>query len=84
MYVSNSEQPNSRWYSGTGIYRPVWLYLLPVEHIEMDGIRITTLPGEIPAIGIDIATTGDGELDIEILEKGQLLTKVSSRAEQKK
>lgn len=84
VYVSNSEQPNSRWYSGTGIYRPVWLYLLPVEHIEMDGIRITTLPGEIPAIGIDIATTGDGELDIEILEKGQLLTKVSSRAEQKK
>ena len=47
VYVSNSEQPNSRWYSGTGIYRPVWLYLLPVEHIEMDGIRITTLPGEI-------------------------------------
>ena len=22
VYVSNSEQPNSRWYSGTGIYRP--------------------------------------------------------------
>jgi beta-galactosidase len=23
--VNNSEQPNSRWYSGSGIYRNVWL-----------------------------------------------------------
>ena len=23
--VRNADQPNSRWYSGTGIYRPVWL-----------------------------------------------------------
>ena len=27
--VRNSDQPNSRWYTGTGIYRPVWIYLLP-------------------------------------------------------
>ncbi|MBE0696054.1 MAG: beta-galactosidase, partial [Anaerolineaceae bacterium] len=25
--VNNSAQPNSRWYSGTGIYRHVWLRL---------------------------------------------------------
>lgn len=25
----NSDQPNCRWYSGTGIYRPVWLCVMP-------------------------------------------------------
>ena len=24
--VRNDEQPNSRWYSGAGLYRPVWLH----------------------------------------------------------
>ena len=43
----NSNQPNSRWYSGTGIYRPVWLYLLPENHICLQGIRVTTLDYKI-------------------------------------
>lgn len=29
LTVKNSDQPNSRWYSGTGIYRPVNLFVLP-------------------------------------------------------
>lgn len=27
--VDNSEQPNCRWYSGSGIYRHVWLETMP-------------------------------------------------------
>ena len=26
VFVDNSHQLNSRWYSGSGIYRPVWLH----------------------------------------------------------
>lgn len=26
VVVDNSRQPDSRWYSGAGIYRPVWLW----------------------------------------------------------
>ena len=26
VIARNADQPNSRWYSGTGIFRPVWLY----------------------------------------------------------
>jgi len=33
--------PNSRWYSGAGIYRSVWLYELPQTHIVPQGIYIT-------------------------------------------
>lgn len=38
--VDNSLEPNSRWYSGSGIYRPVHLVIKPKEHIE--NVRITT------------------------------------------
>ena len=43
VYVNNSETPNSRWYSGAGLYRPVWLLEQPKRHILADGLRVTTL-----------------------------------------
>jgi beta-galactosidase len=35
--VDNSKTPNSRWYTGSGIYRPVWLEIRDAIHIERDG-----------------------------------------------
>ncbi len=40
--VNNSEQPNCRWYSGSGIYRHVWLETMPAMHIAENGVFITT------------------------------------------
>ena len=40
--VDNSEQPNCRWYSGSGIYRHVWLETMPALHLYDQGIRIWT------------------------------------------
>jgi beta-galactosidase len=40
--VDNSKQPNSRWYSGSGIYRHVWLTTLNPLHIDHWGTYITT------------------------------------------
>lgn len=34
--------PNSRWYSGAGIYRNVYLITLPSAHIVLDGIYVST------------------------------------------
>ena len=34
--------PNSRWYSGAGIYRSVWLKKVPAVHIASDGIAAET------------------------------------------
>jgi beta-galactosidase len=40
--VDNSEQPNSRWYSGSGIYRNVWLVQTNRIQFEQWGTFITT------------------------------------------
>lgn len=39
--VDNAEQPNSRWYSGCGIYRNVWLTKLNPAHIAQWGTYVT-------------------------------------------
>ena len=38
--VDNSDQPNSRWYSGCGIYRHVWLTKTHPIHIKHWGVYI--------------------------------------------
>src|ERR1051325_5992649 len=40
--VDNSQQPNSRWYSGSGIYRNVWLTTLDPVRVEHWGTYVTT------------------------------------------
>jgi beta-galactosidase len=40
--VDNSRQPNSRWYTGSGIYRHVWLIDKPLVHLDNWSIHITT------------------------------------------
>ena len=41
--VDNSQQPNSRWYSGSGIYRNVWLVTTEKIFIDHWGVYVTTL-----------------------------------------
>ncbi len=36
------ESPNTRWYSGAGIFRDVVLYTLPARHVAMDGLYVYT------------------------------------------
>ena len=40
--VDNSEQPNCRWYSGSGIYRHVWLETKRRRYIDEWSVRVTT------------------------------------------
>lgn len=41
--------PNSRWYSGAGIYRRVWLKTFPDCHLTADGTVNVTSETERPA-----------------------------------
>ena len=40
--VDNSRQPNTRWYSGSGIYRHVWLTVTDPLHVDSWGTFVTT------------------------------------------
>jgi beta-galactosidase len=40
--VDNSKQPNSRWYSGSGIYRHTWLTVVDRLHVGHWGTDVTT------------------------------------------
>ena len=42
VIVNNSQELNSRWYSGSGIYRNVNILVGDSLHIKKDGVRIHT------------------------------------------
>lgn len=76
VHVDNHLVPNSRWYSGAGIYRPVWLWLGKKMHIQPEGIQITTITHDPAQILVEVSHTGRKLLDtnnenllIEILFK---------------
>jgi hypothetical protein len=84
--VDNAEEPNSRWYSGSGIYRPVKLAIGNKTHIEIAGVKILT-KSLAPAI-VEIETKfSDGEkvqpeVRIEISFAGEIIA-VGSGARQR-
>jgi len=55
--VDNSQQPNSRWYSGSGIYRHVRLVTTGRVHVEHWGTAITTPEVTATSARIAIRTT---------------------------
>ncbi|MBO7140507.1 MAG: DUF4982 domain-containing protein [Prevotella sp.] len=40
--VDNSEQPNCRWYTGSGIYRHVWMVTKGKQYIDEESLCVTT------------------------------------------
>lgn len=69
VIARNAEQPNSRWYSGTGIYRPVWMYVLEKKHIPLNGVKICTLSCDPAVVEIKVATSApEGEVAVEICD----------------
>ena len=50
VIADNSLEPNSRWYTGSGIYRPVWLYVKNKDHIS--DLRIKTVSLDPTVINI--------------------------------
>ena len=71
VIADNSAQPNSRWYSGSGIYRPVWLHVLPARHIELDGVRVSTVSTNPPTVRVETQAAGD--VFVEILRGEETL-----------
>ena len=41
MLQVRHQSPNSRWYSGAGIYRKVWMKVCPAVYLPLDGTYVT-------------------------------------------
>jgi beta-galactosidase len=54
--VDNSAQPNSRWYTGSGIYRHVWLTIVDPLHVAHWGTFVTTPAADSVAAEVAIRT----------------------------
>ena len=55
--VNHSDAPSSRWYSGSGIYRHVWLNVTAPIHISTWGTYITTPTIEEDNADVDVITS---------------------------
>ncbi|OIV43573.1 glycoside hydrolase family 2 TIM barrel-domain containing protein [Flavobacterium johnsoniae] len=55
--VDNSKQPNSRWYSGSGIFRNVWIETTDKLHVAQWGTYVTTPKVTADTASVNIETT---------------------------
>ena len=55
--VDNSKQPNSRWYSGSGIFRNVWIETTDKMHVAQWGTYITTPKVTAEKASVNFETT---------------------------
>ena len=60
VIARNADQPNSRWYSGAGIYRPVQLWTARGVHITLNGVKIRTLSLDPAVVEVRVKTTAPG------------------------
>ena len=73
VIARNADQPNSRWYSGAGIYRPVTLWVAPKEHILLNSLRLRTLSLSPAVVEVSLRTAGAGTVEVEILDGGRVV-----------
>ncbi len=80
VIARNSDQPNSRWYSGAGIYRPVHLYVLPKNHILLNGIKIKTLQVNPAVVEVRVSTNAEGNVSVAIERNGETISSESKES----
>ena len=63
--VNTTEQPNSRWYTGSGIYRHVWLLTKNKLHIDQWGVFARTLEAkkEKATVAVRVTLSNENNMD---------------------
>ena len=75
VIADNSQAPNSRWYSGSGIYREVSLWTGGSEYIRPQGIKVTTVNEHCVKVHVDAAADEGAQIAVQVPdgETGEIL-----------
>ncbi len=69
VLADNADLPNSRWYSGAGIYRPVWLWEGEKAFICPEGIKVTPISYHPARVKVEVeASALVEEVEVEIFD----------------
>lgn len=66
VFVDNSLEPNCRWYTGSGIYRPVQLVTAPKARVQ--SVHIDTLNYDPAEVAVTVQTTEPLPVTVEIYD----------------
>lgn len=71
VFVRNSGMTNSRWYSGGGVYRDVYLFTGGEVYLEPEGVQVTTETLDLPihpdvSVSDDAAAKQEGSATLKI------------------
>lgn len=79
--VDNQEQPNSRWYSGCGIYRNVWLTVTNPIHVDLWGTYVSTpqVSDKEATVSVCTSVKNEGTADAEVKVISSLLDAEGNR-----
>ncbi len=63
VVADNSKLPNSRWYSGSGIYRPVWLHVCEKGGLRPESVKISTVSIDPAVVKIESPVSVKADVD---------------------
>jgi beta-galactosidase len=76
--VNTTEQPNSRWYTGSGIYRHVWLIAKNKLHIDQWGVFARTVESNNDKASVDVSIELNNETNVD--QACKVITKLINKA----
>jgi len=81
IVAKNATQPSSRWYTGTGPIRPVWLHVGPAAGIvPLYGVRVRTVDAAARTVEVSVQTTCAGSVSLEVAQEGHVLVTATAEA----
>ncbi len=81
VIARNSGQPNSRWYSGAGIYRPVSLHVQDEKHILLNGLKIRTAQINPAVVEVKVSVSEPGDVKVKITKDGNVVAEKETSCE---
>jgi len=69
--VNNSALPNTRWYSGSGIYRPVWLMVANPLYIPAYGVFVSS--PDLSSIHVETTLCNDTKAHADVTIRNTIL-----------